>query len=61
MQPKINIPDEAISGGSISRRMPSTKTYVPTPSNSNACSAAARISARRYPQVRSLVAGRVTR
>jgi hypothetical protein len=56
--PKIAITPEAIGDGSISRRIASARTNPPTASSTAACAAAARTSARRYPQVRTWVAGR---
>ena len=56
--PKMTIAPAATGDGSISRRIASARTNPPTASSTAACAAAASTSARRYPQVRSWVAGR---
>ena len=59
--PNQSIAVDSTSGGSMSRRTPSTATKPPTASSTAACAAAAMISARLYPQVRLSVAGRSAR
>lgn len=43
---KTNIPPEATSGGSSSRRTDSTRKYAPTPNSTTALTTAAKISTR---------------
>ena len=56
--PNTTISPVVTSGGSNSRRIPSTRMNPPTARSTAACPAAASTSARRYPQVRWSVGAR---
>ena len=58
MTPNTTMSEDVTSGGSNSRRIPSTSTNPPTASSTAACPAAASTSARRYPHVRWSVGAR---